>query len=147
MIWSTTALLSSHFLARRGELSGLGLRSLQALVAVVAVALLLQQRHAGAAHGDGHVDLRVRVAAADAGAHPLEDDGGSVDRSAAVLVALLAVRAAQAALTQAVRLGDVAGIPGRVVRDPDKQQQQDNRCILSLQSQSLYSLSSRLHSV
>lgn len=117
-MWSTAALLPSSFLARRDDLPGFGLCSLQALVAVVAVALLLQQRHAGAPHGDGDVDLCVRVAAADTGAHPPQDDGRSVDRSAAVLVALLAVRPRQAALTQAVRLWDVAGIPGRVVRDP-----------------------------
>lgn len=115
LIWSTRALLPSYFLPYRDELSAFGLCSLQALVAVLAVPLLLQQRHAGASHSDGDVELGVRVAAADAGAHPLQDDGGSVDRSAAVLVALLTVRSDQAALTQAVSLRDVAGIPGRVV--------------------------------
>ncbi len=120
LIWSTTALLPSYFLPLRGERSGFGLCSLQALVAVLAVPLLLQQRHTGASHSDGDVDLCVRMAAAGAGARPLQDDGGSVDRSAAVLVALPTVRPDQAALTQAVSLGDVAGIPGRVVGDPEK---------------------------
>lgn len=109
----------SHPLARREELSGFGLGSLQALVAPLAVPLLLQQRHTGAAHRDGDVDLGVGVATADAGAGSLEDDGGRVDRSAAVLVALLAVRPDQAALTQAVGLGDEAGIPAQVVRNPE----------------------------
>lgn len=111
----------SYFLARRDEASGFGLRSLQALVASLAAPLLLQQRHTGAPHRDGDVDLGVRVTAADAGAGSLQDDGRSVDRSAAVLVALRTVRSDQAALTQAVSLGDVAGIPGRVVGDPGKQ--------------------------
>lgn len=98
----------------------LGLGSLQALVASLAAPLLLQHRHTRASHGDGDVDLGVGVAAADAGARPPQDDGGRVDRRAAVLLALLSVLPGQAALTQAVSLGDVAGIPARVVRDPEK---------------------------
>lgn len=109
--------LISNLLGRRVH-SGFGLSSLQALVALLAAPPLLQQRHAGASHRDGHVDLRVRVAAAEAGARSLQDDGRSVDRSAAVLVALLPERSDQTALTQAVRLRDVAGIPGRVVGEP-----------------------------
>lgn len=109
--------LISNLLGRRVH-SGFGLSSLQALVALLAAPPLLQQRHAGASHRDGHVDLRVGVAAAEAGARSLQDDGRSVDRSAAVLVALLPERSDQTALTQAVRLRDVAGIPGRVVGEP-----------------------------
>lgn len=109
--------LISNLLGRRVH-PGFGLCSLQALVALLAAPPLLQQRHAGASHRDGHVDLRVRVAAAEAGARSLQDDGRSVDRSAAVLVALLPERSDQTALTQAVRLRDVAGIPGRVVGEP-----------------------------
>ena len=60
------------------------------------------------------------MAAADAGAGSPQDDGGSIDWGAAVLVALLAIRSGQAALTQAVSLRDVAGISGWVVRDPEK---------------------------
>lgn len=60
------------------------------------------------------------MSAAEAGAGSPQDDGRSVDRSAAVQHALLTVRADQAALTQAVRLRDVAGIPGGVVGDPGK---------------------------
>ena len=114
-IWSGPVLLPSRRLVCSVELPGFGLSSLQALVAVPAVLLLLQQRHTGAAHRDGDVDLRVGVASTDTGASSLEDDGGSVDRSAPVLVALLSVRSDQAALTQTVGLGDVAGISGWVV--------------------------------
>lgn len=129
-IWSTTVLLPSDSLPCRDERSGFGLGSLQTLVAVVAVPLLLQQRHTGAPHGDGDVDLGVGVTAADAGARSPQDDRGSVDRSAAVLVALLAVRADQAAFTQAVRLGDVAGVPGRVVGDPERRKTTESVSIL-----------------
>lgn len=115
---STTSLFPSHSLACRDGRSGFGLCSLQALVAVAAGPLLLQQRHTGASHSDGHVDLCVGVAAADAGARSPQDDRGSVHRRAAVLVALLAVRSHQAALTQAVGLRDVAGIPGWIIGDP-----------------------------
>lgn len=118
--------LLSYILPRRDELFGFGfgfgfgLCSLQALVAVLAVPLLLQQRHTGASHSDGDVDLNVRVAAAETGARSLQDDRGSIDRSAAVLVTLLTVRSDQAALTQAVSLRDVAGVPCRVVRNSEK---------------------------
>lgn len=101
-------LLPSSFLSWSKELPGFRLSPLQALVALLRP--LLQQRHTGASHGYGDVDLRVRVAAADAGACSPQDDGGSVDQGAAILTALLAVRSDQAALAQAVGLGDVAGI-------------------------------------
>lgn len=104
--------------------SAFGPRSPQALVPVPAVPLLLQPRHAGASHRDGDVDLGVGVAAADAGARPPQDDGRRVDGSAAVLVALHPVRSDQTALTQAVGLRDVAGIPGRVVREPARGKEQ-----------------------
>lgn len=98
---------------------GLWLRSSPARGAGPAVPLPLQPRHTGAPHGDGHVDLRVGVAAADAGAGPLQDDGRGVDRSAAEQVALLPLRSDQAALTQAVGLGDVARKPGRLIIQPE----------------------------
>lgn len=117
-MWSTVALLLSHFLSCRDELFSFGLCSRQALVALLVASLLLQQRHTGASHSDGDVALDVGVTAADTGARSPQDDGGRVDRSAAVLAALLTMRSDQAALTQAVRLRNVAGIPGRVIRDP-----------------------------
>lgn len=58
------------------------------------------------------------MAAADAGAGPLQDDGRGIDRSAAELVALLPVRSDQTALTKAVGLGDVAREPGRLIIQP-----------------------------
>lgn len=48
----------SHLLGRRLHFS-FGPSSPQALVAVVAAPPLLQQRHTGASHRDGDVDLRV----------------------------------------------------------------------------------------
>lgn len=84
--------------------------------------LPLQQRHAGAAHRHRDVDLSVGVSAGHAGARPLQDDGGGEDQSAAVLLALLLAAGApqQAASAQAVGLRDVAGEPGRVVREPER---------------------------
>lgn len=111
--------LISHLLGRRLHFS-FGPSSPRALVAAVAAPPLLQQRHTGASHRDGDVDLRVWVAASDAGAGSLQDDGRRVDRSAAVLVALLPVKAEQTALTQTVCFRDVTGVPGRVVREPEK---------------------------
>lgn len=59
------------------------------------------------------------MAAADAGAGPLQDDGRGKDRSAAELVALLLpLRSHQTALTKAVGLGDVAREPGRLIIQP-----------------------------
>lgn len=58
------------------------------------------------------------MAAAGAGARSPQQDGGRVDRRAAVEVALPPQRAEQAAPAQAVRLRDVARVPGRVVGDP-----------------------------
>lgn len=110
--------LPSH-LGRR-ETPGSGPRSLQAVVPSLPAALLLHQRHAGAAHRDGDVNLGVGVPSSHAGARPLQDDRRSVDRSAAVLLALLARASEQTALTQAVGLRDVAGVPGRVVRKPGR---------------------------
>lgn len=59
------------------------------------------------------------MAASYAGAGSLQDDGRGVDRSAAVLVALLPEETEQTALTQTVGLRDVTGVPGRVVRKPE----------------------------
>lgn len=118
LLWSSLARFPSHSLAGRDKRSGFGFCSHQALVSVAAAPLLLQQWHTGASHSDGHVDLSVGVAAADAGASSPQDDRGSVDGGAAVLGALLSVRTHQAALTQAVSLWDVAGVPGWVVGDP-----------------------------
>lgn len=98
--------------------SGLWRCSSPAWGAALAVPLPFQPRHAGAPHGDGHVDLRVGVAAPHAGAGPLQDDGRGVDGSAAELLALLALRSDQTALTKAVGLGDVAWEPGRLVIQP-----------------------------
>lgn len=99
--------------------SGLWLYSSPALGAGLAVPLPFQPRHTGAPHGDGHVDLRVGVAAADAGAGPLQDDGRGKDGSAAELLALLLpLRSDQTALTKAVGLGDVAREPGRLIIQP-----------------------------
>lgn len=95
--------------------SGLWLCAPPALAAGLAVPLPFQPRHTGAPHGDGHVDLRVGVAAADTGAGPLQDDSRGIDRSAAELVAFLPLGADQTALTQAVGLGDVARKSGRLV--------------------------------
>lgn len=114
---AAAVLLPSCFLSWSEELPGFRLSPLQALVALLRP--LLQQRDTGASHGYGDVDLSVRVAAADAGACSPQDDGGSVDQGAAILTALLAVRSDQAALAQAVGLGDVAGISLWVVWDPE----------------------------
>lgn len=110
--------LPSHLVPR--ETPGSGPRSLQAVVPPLPAPLLLHQRHAGAAHRDGDVNLGVGVASSDAGARSLQDDRRSVDRSAAVLLALLAGASEQTALTQAVGFRDVAGEPGRVVRKPGR---------------------------
>lgn len=110
--------LLSHLGPR--ETPGSGPRSLQAVVPSLPAPLLLHQRHAGAAHRDGDVNLGVRVPSSDAGTGSLQDDRRSVDRSAAVLLALLAGASEQTALTQAVGFRDVAGVPGRVVRKPGR---------------------------
>lgn len=99
-------------------MSSFGLGSVQTLVASACVPLLVQEGDAGAAHGHGHVDLGVGVSTCDAGAGPLQDDGGSVDRSAAEVFTLLTVGSQQAAFTQTVGLRDVTGVTGRVIGDP-----------------------------
>lgn len=82
--------------------------------------LFLQERHTGASYSDGDVPLGVGETAADTRARSPQDHRGSVDWSAAVLVALLAIRSIQAALTQTVGLRNVAGIPSRVIGDPEE---------------------------
>lgn len=73
-----------------------GLRSLHTLVGSLRVPVFSQKRHAGASHGNRDVALGVGVTAPDAGACASQDDRGHVDRSAAVLVALLPGRTGQA---------------------------------------------------
>lgn len=105
----------SRFLPKRELLSSFGLSSLKAVVSFLTVSFLLHQRHTGASHGHRDVDLGVGVASTYTGASSPQDDGGSVDRSAAVLLAPLPVRPYQAAFTQAVGLWDVAGVSVLVV--------------------------------
>lgn len=87
----------------------------QPLQALLPVSFLLHQGSAGAPHSHRDVELGVGVASSHAGAGPLQDHRGSVDRSAAVLLALLPGRSKQAALAQAVGLRDGAGVSVGVV--------------------------------